>query len=288
MGGLLTHSLRDDIVVAFDLGPELWPVRVDEDQFQIALINLAANARDAMPHGGTLSVRSRNVPATEEVCLAVRDTGVGMDPEVAARVFEPFFTTKERGKGTGLGLAQVYGFVHQSGGRLALDSTPGDGTTVSLFFPRSNVPPEAAGPKDLVPSRIRPGLRVLVVDDNHDIAVLATTALEEQGCTTRRAHTAAEALDVLREASFDVLLTDIVMPGEWDGLTLARLARAMAPAMALVVMTGYSERLESGETIEAELLLKPFSPKDLMAALQRALDSHAAGRSRLDAGAETA
>ncbi len=272
MGEMLTHSLRENIVVEFDLNPQLWPVRVDADQLQIALVNLAVNARDAMPNGGVLRIKSENIPSTNEVCLTVRDTGVGMSPEVAARVFEPFFTTKEVGKGTGLGLAQVHGFVHQLGGRLTLDSALGQGTTVSLFFSRSPEQLEDTNARVQPLPQMPAGLSVLVVDDNPDIAALATATLEEQGCTTRQAHTGADAMNILREASFDVLLTDIVMPGEIDGIALAKTAKAAAPEMVTVLMTGYSERLESGERIEGELLLKPFSSRDLTAALLRAME----------------
>ncbi len=272
MGEMLTHSLRENIVVEFDLNPQLWPVRVDADQLQIALVNLAVNARDAMPNGGVLRIKSENIPSTNEVCLTVSDTGVGMSPEVAARVFEPFFTTKEVGKGTGLGLAQVHGFVHQLGGRLTLDSALGQGTTVSLFFSRSPEQLEDTNARVQPLPQMPAGLSVLVVDDNPDIAALATATLEEQGCTTRQAHTGADAMNILREASFDVLLTDIVMPGEIDGIALAKTAKAAAPEMVTVLMTGYSERLESGERIEGELLLKPFSSRDLTAALLRAME----------------
>ncbi|PVE22933.1 hypothetical protein DC522_18255 [Microvirga sp. KLBC 81] len=273
MGGMLTHSLRENIVVEFDLAPQLWPVKVDTDQLQIALINLAVNARDAMPNGGVLRIQSHNIPSTDEVCLTVSDTGAGMSPDVAARVFEPFFTTKEVGKGTGLGLAQVHGFMLQLGGRLALDSTPGHGTSISLLFPRSHDPLELSAAKDETLPQTPAGLRVLVVDDNPEIAALTTAALEEQGCMTRQAPSAAEAMEILREASFDVLLTDIVMPGEMDGIALVKAAKAAAPKLAVVLMTGYSERLESGERIDSELLLKPFSPYELRAALCRALEA---------------
>jgi CheY-like chemotaxis protein len=275
---MLTHSLRDDIAVELDLNPQLWPVKVDTDQFHIALINLAVNARDAMPDGGVLRIQSRNLPDTEEVCLTVSDTGAGMTQDIAARVFEPFFTTKAMGKGTGLGLAQVYGFVHQSGGRLKLDTAPGTGTAVSLLFPRSYEQPEAVAAENEELPSLPSGLNVLVVDDNPDISALAANALEEQGCIVKQAHSATEAMSILRRASFDILLSDIVMPGEMDGISLARLAKAASPDLIVILMTGYSERLEGGEVVEGELLLKPFAPRDLAAALQRALGALASGK----------
>lgn len=283
MGGMLTHSLNENIAVEFDLDPDLWPVRVDADQLQIALINLAVNARDAMPQGGTLRIQSRNLASTGEVCLSIRDTGSGMSSEVAARAVEPFFTTKDVGKGTGLGLAQVHGFVHQSGGRLRIDSAPGQGCTVVLTFPRSPEPLQATSSDvDLAPT-IPSNLKILIVDDNQEIAALAAAALEELGCATRQTHSAAEALEILRDASFDVLLTDIVMPGGMDGIALAKTARAVAPDMTVVLMTGYSERLERGEPIQGELVLKPFSPRTLVEAVQRATHAPEAGQPRLRA-----
>jgi two-component system NtrC family sensor kinase len=285
IGGMLTHSLRDDVTVELDLNPQLWPVKVDADQFHVALINLAVNARDAMPDGGVLRIQSQNLSATDEVCLTVSDTGTGMSQDIAARVFEPFFTTKEMGKGTGLGLAQVYGFVHQSGGKLKLDTAPGAGTAVSLLFPRSYEPREpVAAENEELPS-LPTGLRALVVDDNPDVSNLAANALEEQGCIVKQAHSATEAMSILRKTDFDVLLSDIVMPGEMDGISLARLAKTASPDLVVILMTGYSERLEGGEVVESELLLKPFGPRDLKAALQRALWAPAGDR-KAEVGAE--
>jgi two-component system NtrC family sensor kinase len=278
IGGMLTHSLRDDITVELDLDPQLWPVNVDADQFHVALINLAVNARDAIPNGGVLRIQSQNLLAAEEVCLTVSDTGTGMTQDIAARVFEPFFTTKEMGKGTGLGLAQVYGFVHQSGGRLKLDTALGKGTGLSLHFPRSREPLVAPVAENEELPSLPAGLRALVVDDNPDISNLAANALEEQGCIVKQAHSATEAMSILRRASCDILLSDIVMPGEMDGISLARLAKAASPDLIVILMTGYSERLEGGEVVEGELLLKPFAPRDLAAALQRALGALASGK----------
>jgi CheY-like chemotaxis protein/two-component sensor histidine kinase len=278
IGGMLTHSLREDITVELTLDPQLWPVKVDANQFHVALINLAVNARDAMPDGGVLRIQSQNHSVTEEVCLTVSDTGTGMSQDIAARVFEPFFTTKAMGKGTGLGLAQVYGFVHQSGGKLKLDTVPGAGTAVSLLFPRSYEQPEAVAAEGEELPSLPTGLNVLVVDDNPDISALAANALEEQGCIVKQAHSAADGMMILRKTSFDVLLSDIVMPGEMDGISLARAAKAASPDLVVILMTGYSERLEGGEVVESELLLKPFAPHDLTASVLRALKALASER----------
>jgi signal transduction histidine kinase/CheY-like chemotaxis protein len=270
---MLTHSLGEKIAVEFDLAPDLWAVEVDIDQLQVALLNLAVNARDAMADGGALRIHSQNIPSTNEVCLTVSDNGAGISSDVAAKVFEPFFTTKEVGKGTGLGLAQVHGFMLQQGGRVTLDTAPGQGTSISLIFPRSRKLLEAADRQEAAQPQAYTGLRVLVVDDNPEVAALAMAALEEQGCKAQQAPSAAEAMRILRQMTFDVLLTDIAMPGEMDGITLAKAAKAAAPNLAVVLMTGYSERLESGERVDNELLLKPFSPHELGVAVSRALEA---------------
>jgi two-component system, NtrC family, sensor kinase len=273
MSGMLTHTLRADISIELDLDQGLWPVAIDANQLQIALINLAANARDAMPEGGILRIGSRNLDDSNEVRLTVQDEGSGMPAAVVARAVEPFYTTKELGKGTGLGLAQVHGFVHQSGGRLTIESKPGSGTSVFLVFPRAEGEPEVASEAPDGARVVPRGLRVLVVDDNKDIAALAASILKEKECSIRLAHDAEEALAVLDRESFDLLLTDIVMPGPSDGVALARRAREIFPALPVILMTGYSERLRTGEAIPGELILKPFTPRDLAEAMQRALAS---------------
>ncbi|HSP25528.1 MAG TPA: ATP-binding protein [Saliniramus sp.] len=269
--GMLTHTLRADISIELDLAQELWPVAIDPNQLQIALINLAANARDAMPDGGVLRIVSRNLDEGEEVRLTVQDDGTGMPAAVVARAVEPFYTTKELGRGTGLGLAQVHGFVHQSGGRLLIESEPGTGTSVSLVFPRAKGTPDLSGEPVAGAQEPPRGLTVLVVDDNKDIAALAASILEEQECSVRLAHDAEEALAILGREDCDLLLTDIVMPGEMDGVALAHRAKTILPDLPVILMTGYSDRLRSGEIIPGELILKPFTPRDLAEAMQRAL-----------------
>jgi len=215
MAELLRGTLGGRIRVATDLAPGLWPVRIDPYQLEVALVNLAVNARDAMPPegGGTLVLRTRNLrlgnsperPAGEYVCLAVKDTGRGMPPAVLARVFEPFFTTKVQGKGTGLGLAQVHGFAKQSGGDVTVESAPGEGTSVVLHLPRAaaaeveaKAKAKAAGhPAEVGQLMERAaGRAVLVVEDNADVADFACTMLEGLGYATRRAGSAREALEL--------------------------------------------------------------------------------------------
>jgi len=271
MSGMLTHTLRNDISIELDLAEDLWPVVIDSNQLQIALINLAANARDAMPDGGILRITTRNARAKEEVLLTVQDQGTGMPASVIARAVEPFYTTKELGKGTGLGLAQVHGFVHQSGGRLLIESRLGEGASISLVLPRAEGEPDIAVEANPGVEAAPRGLNVLVVDDNADLAALAASILEEQECNVRLAHDAEEALAILDRERFDVLLSDIVMPGKMDGVALARRAKEILPDLPVILMTGYSERLRSGEPISGELILKPFTPRDLADAMRRTI-----------------
>lgn len=250
------------------------------------MLNLAVNARDAMPAGGSLILQTRNGwldaspdrPAGEFIRLTVSDTGEGMKAEVLARVFEPFFTTKEQGKGTGLGLAQVHGFVKQSGGDITVESRPGTGTTITLYLPR------AAG--DLVASNevsvsSTPALsgeaaggRVLVVEDNPDVAAFACTLLGEIGFWTMRTATAHEALSVLEQGSrIDVIFSDVLMPGTMSGVDLAHVVRRLYPHIALVLTTGYSPAMVKGLDLPGvDVLMKPYKADDLARALRRALD----------------
>jgi CheY-like chemotaxis protein len=285
MAELLQGTLGAHIRVATDLAPDLWPVEADPGQLEVALVNLAANARDAMPRGGTLTLRTRNArleedaperPAGDYVRLAVEDTGEGMPPAVLARAFEPFFTTKAPGKGTGLGLAQVHGFAKQSGGDVEVASAPGRGTTVALLLPRAEAAPRggcARGKADEGGAmRAALGKAVLVVEDNPEVGDFAAALLEGLGYATRRAASAAEALDLLGAGErVDAVFSDVVMPGGMDGLELAALLRERHPGLAVVLATGYSEALarRRGEA-PAEVLGKPYRPDDLAAALERA------------------
>jgi signal transduction histidine kinase/ActR/RegA family two-component response regulator len=282
---LLTATLGASINLQTDFTSDLWPVIADPNQLDIAILNLAVNARDAMlPDGGALILRTYNVslaaaferPAGDYVCLAVEDSGSGMSPAVLARVFEPFFTTKMQGKGTGLGLAQVYGFAKQSGGEVAIESVPGRGTVVLLHLLRPTAETlikEAKREENMATQSIHHITRtVLVVEDNLDLGNFTASMLEELGYATKSASNATEALAVLESGELiDGVFSDVSMPGPMNGLRLASTLRRLYPRLAVLLATGYSQALVEGEQpAEAEVLGKPYRRHDLKAALQRA------------------
>jgi two-component system NtrC family sensor kinase len=274
---MIVQSLRGDIRLELELAEQLWPVRIDPSQLQVALINMAANARDAMPKGGTFRVTTENTvlrdgEALEGVALSVSDTGVGMPREVLARVFEPFFTTKEVGKGTGLGLAQVYGLVEHSGGSVDIRSEVGRGTTITLYLPKATADELEPAVQDSVPEPQNPrALTILVVEDNVQVAEMAETVLAERGHSVTSAHNAGDALAILEANSrFDVVLSDLVMPGAVDGVDLARTIRERWPWTAVVLATGYSEAVAEADKEGFAVLRKPYVPDDLEAAIQQA------------------
>jgi signal transduction histidine kinase len=244
-----------------DIAPGLPSIAVDALELEIALTNLVTNARDAMPDGGRVEILAATPPeAGGHVDLQVRDRGTGMSPELVERAFEPFFTTKDFGKGTGLGLPQVRGFVSASGGSVSVESQPGRGTVVTMRFP-VQAPPRPAATVALPAT-------VLLVDDNDDVREASAQLLSAAGCLVRQAASAEAALALLAgDFAPDLLLTDIVMPGELDGLALARRARALRPAMAIVLVTGYSDALASARTHGLPVVRKPYD----LATLHKAL-----------------
>ncbi|HYC02607.1 MAG TPA: ATP-binding protein [Azospirillaceae bacterium] len=270
MSELLARALRADIRLELDLEPGLWPVEVDPTQFELAILNLAVNARDAMPTGGLLRLEGRNFPADDghaagRVEITVRDTGTGMTKEVADRVFEPFFTTKGVGKGTGLGLSQVYGFANQSNGTVRLDTAPGKGTAVVLTLPRTTSIPGAVQAMAEVTQDL-PGGRVLLVEDDPVVGAVLAATLEDLGYAVTWSKTADEAAALLaRGGMADLLLTDMVMPGQMTGLDLAREARRLRPGMPVLMMTGYSEA--AAAMGEFPVLTKPYQLDTLASAL---------------------
>ncbi len=278
MAELLRHTLGARYEVRTRLAPGLPAVRVDPTQLETAVLNLAVNARDAMPGGGVLTVGAGPADGDAHVCLTVEDTGQGMPPSVLARVFEPFFTTKPEGRGTGLGLAQVHGFAKQSGGDVQVHSTPGQGTRFTLLLPRAPAGARpVAVPWTAADEAVRAGDRsVLVVDDNADVAAFVGTLLGELGWRVRQAGSAEEALHRLREEPADAVFSDIVMPGGRNGLELAATVVREHPGTAVVLATGYSEQLTRAGEVPYEVLAKPYLLGDVAGALQRALARAAA------------
>ena len=272
---LLSKTLGSHITIELDLAPDLANAQIDVIQFEVALINVLANARDAMPNGGTVTISTRNlaVPAGgfngrggQSVEMSVRDTGEGMSPDVLAHVTEPFFTTKEVGKGTGLGLAQVYGFVKQSDGGFAVDSQIGEGTSIRITFPvvdgdleaRADLPKDEKGQGK--------GERILIVEDNKEVRELAAAILTQEGYVICEAGNAGEALQILDGDSsrFDMLFTDIIMPGHMNGVALAKEVKRRSSDMAILVTTGFADDVH-GHTNSAafETIYKPYMPDEL-------------------------
>ena len=268
------RSLRGDIAVKMQVLDEVCPVSVDTGELDLAILNLGVNARDAMPNGGTLTLRLhrvelRGVPddlTGAFVALSVRDTGTGIPAALLPRVFEPFFTTKEVGKGTGLGLSQVYGFARQSGGTAIVDSNEGEGTAVTLYLPVST---GEAAPRPLAKAA-RPrrfGLHVLIVEDERDVGALAHDLLGELGCTSTLTESIDDAMTALERERFDVVLSDILMPGGKTGLDLARHLRGERPEIAVVLATGYSASAEEALREGLVVIRKPYGRDELAAAL---------------------
>lgn len=282
MNGLLERALRADIHVSMELASGLWVAEADPVQFELAVLNLAVNARDAMPGGGRMIVSAANVSFAERtpdglagdfIRIRVSDTGTGMPPDIAARVFEPFFTTKEVGKGTGLGLSQVYGFARQSGGTASVESRPGEGTVVTLLLPRAQQDAAEVGHAvERVPSSGQ-GDRIMLVEDDLVVASVVTAALTEMGYAVAHAANGREALDRLRNGeAADLLCTDVVMPGHINGVELAREAQLLRPGLPVVLTTGYTEDVGGMEGFR--VLSKPYRIEDLAAAIETELGPH--------------
>lgn len=279
MRELLQRSLREDIRIETDFPPDLWPVEVDPGQFELVILNLAVNARDAMPDGGVLTISAGNVDEADKpfVRISVSDTGRGMSPELIARAFEPFFTTKEVGKGTGLGLPQVYGFAAQSGGYADIESVEDAGTTVTLHLPRSMREPATseAAPAgvalDLPPAN---GAKVLVVEDDDSVAAFVCDLLKQFDYQPHRVASASEALEAVRTRPLDLVFSDIIMPGGMNGLDLSREIRRRRPDLPVVLTTGYSGVADPVQQ-EFPVLAKPYQPGELDHVLRQALEDAA-------------
>jgi len=275
MEELLRRSILPGQTLAFNLDPEARWVRSDANQLELAILNLVINARDAMPDGGQIEISSRVSTAHKDsIELAVTDTGIGMPKDVAERAMEPFFTTKPAGKGTGLGLAQVFGAARQSGGSVEIESEPGRGTTMRLVLPRAE-PPRRTEPKPSdeapVPTAEQPGQSVLVVDDEAGVRAFIADALRSAGYRVTEASHAGEALQSLQHHQPALLVTDFSMPG-MTGLELAERARAELDGLKVLIVSGYAdtEALEASPA-RATLLRKPFDERALLAAVRAVL-----------------
>jgi signal transduction histidine kinase len=274
---LLDRTLGERVRVVTHLGSNLCPTEADPAQLESAILNIAVNARDAMPDGGTLAIRTEEGPPLADgrrsIALAVSDTGIGIEPDVLTRVFEPFFTTKSVGKGTGLGLSQVYGFAAQSGGEVRVESLPGAGTTVTLVLPCSEGEESGGTVAEEASPQHRTG-RVLVVDDNEEVGLFAESLLLELGHRVARAKTGAEALGMVGDADFDIVFTDVVMPG-MSGIELAEQLKARFPDIAVILTTGYSDEITRSGSGGLPVVFKPYRLETLAVALDAALGNDA-------------
>lgn len=281
--GIIRKAVGESCRVKVWTREGLWLCHVDPARLETALLNLALNARDAMPNGGVLEIEMKNIVVTEGavagclpgsyVRLSVRDFGFGMSPEVRDRVFEPFFTTKEVGKGTGLGLSMVYGFVRQSGGHVAIESAVGKGTTVVLYLPRAAQKPDVEM-EDVQPRGFPAGSeRILVVEDNDDLLDLTSAMLSKSGYQVRCARNGTEALRILQSEEFDLVLSDVVMPNGVNGIEVAREARRLNKRVKVLLASGYAgDVLERHQAVEEfPIIDKPFRMSDLAERLRSIL-----------------
>ena len=289
MGDFLQRALGETIEIEVTGAPQLWPIEVDVPQLETSLINVAVNARDAMPSGGKLTVEAFNqtldrdyrrtnpeVAPGQYALISVSDTGHGMTPDVLARAFEPFFTSKEIGQGTGLGLSQVYGFVKQSGGHVKIYSEVGQGTTVKLYFPRARGHPDDVEDDHDTSRGSIDNEVILVVEDDEDLRWYLIEALRDLDYRTIGAPAADAALAILEQSSIkiDLMLTDVIMPG-MTGRELANRARELRPELKVLFMSGYSRDavVHHGRVdLDVQLIQKPVSLPDLTARIRDMLD----------------
>lgn len=287
MARLLERVLGERIALLVQSQPGLWPVLVDPAQLEASVLNLATNARDAMPQGGTVTIAAANrtldeaaaaqngdLPTGDYVAIEMTDTGTGMTADVAARVFDPFFTTKAEGKGTGLGLSMVFGFARQSGGYASADSAPGRGTTMLLLLPASlgpsvALPATPRGAEEAAPGR---GEDVLVVEDNAPLRRVMARQLADLGYAVREADSADAALAALAEAPARLVFSDVTMPGPLDGFELAQVVAARWPGTAVLLTSGFAQSRAAGGRPTVRLLAKPYRRADLAEAVRSALD----------------
>lgn len=276
---LLRRTLGETINIKVNFEENLWPCKADPGKVENALLNMAINARDAMPDGGTLTIEIKNALLDEDyaaiqsdiepgkyVMLAVSDTGIGIEADQLQHVFEPFYTTKEIGKGTGLGLSMVYGFAQQSKGHVSIYSEPGQGTTLKLYLPQSSdsVPIIQSQPED--PTEKAEGT-ILVVEDDPDVRSLTVSLLQNLGYEVSEAQDYTSAVTILwDENDFDLMLTDTILPGKNNGPELADRALEIQPGLKILFMSGYAEEAFSNHKLapdSAIFLQKPFHKAEL-------------------------
>ncbi|SAK64549.1 periplasmic sensor hybrid histidine kinase [Caballeronia hypogeia] len=283
---LVKTSVHPSVTVTLELSPDLWTIMADHVELELALVNIAVNASEAMPHGGRIVIRCQNarvrgaetdIPDGEYVLVSVTDNGEGMSEQTRRRAFEPLFTTKQRGAGTGLGLVQVLAACEQAGGTARITSVAGAGTTVRLYLPRHH---GTAAPAEPEPSPVASvstssavsgeehplrGMSVLLVEDNEDVAAGVMAVLEVFGCTVHHEVSADAAFELLGEGyAFDLVLSDVQMPGSMNGIDLAEQIMQRLPSQKLVLMTGYADELERAKHLNVPVLAKPFDMDDLL------------------------
>jgi CheY-like chemotaxis protein len=267
-----------------------WQISVDKSELELALVNLAVNARDAMPEGGKITIAAENVHirpgelaediSGDFVALSVADTGSGIPPDLVSRVVEPFFTTKAPDKGTGLGLSQVYGFARRSEGTVTITSEVGHGTKVTVYLPRSHDALAKSSPQDEGEYVALDRQTILVVEDNVEVRKVAVSLLEQLGYPAIEVETAAEALDVLASGEhIDLVFSDVVLPGQVDGLALARTLKQRYPRIPVVLTTGYTRVFEADP--EFPVLRKPYQMSTLGRVIHDALNPAMAKQSML-------
>ena len=276
---MLRRAVKDTVEVLVRIPAGTWDLKADMNALEIALINLAVNASDAMSEGGRVVVTARNAGLSKSaessagldgqfVALSVSDTGVGIPAENLGHIFEPFFTTKPMGKGTGLGLSQVHGFAMQSGGAVIAESKQGEGTTITIYLPRSETAPAVAESRGPLPTQGRG--RILLVEDNTDVAEVTSHMLADAGYEVTRAVDAGAALDLLSKSNrYDVILSDIVLENGISGIDLAQRIRRNGFAGRLVLMTGYSAAIEDARALNFPVIFKPFSQRELVEMLRQ-------------------
>lgn len=273
---VLQVTLGSQIGVSVIADEDAPPVKVDRSELELALLNLAVNARDAMPSGGNLTVHASRCmhegrPAT---CIEVRDTGTGIPPDVLPRVLEPFFTTKQPGQGTGLGLSQAYGFARQAGGGLEIASTPGEGTSIAMVLPATTEDVQAAEAASS-PREDRLGAQVLLVEDNPEVGATVRELLRVAGCEVTHVtsgHAARDVLEGPRGVGMELVLSDLVMPGPTSGLALAQWIDRERPMLPVLLYSGYSREMAEARNLGFTVLQKPVAPDELLDAVRAGLE----------------